>query len=309
MTNCQNLYLTTLIKGLSVIMSIFLSAHSYSQNLAERLGYQSNDKLLIIHNDDIGLSQSENAASYHSMTKGIVNSGAVMMPCAWAYEAIQLFKDTKSDLGVHLTLTAEWKNYKWAPVSGSSTAPSLTDDFGFMHATVEAVAKNARIDEVENELKSQIELAYKMGLDITHLDTHMGSMQARPDLIDLYFKLGNLFQLPVMVDKRVSEYPYAIDRIESITPSYFPSRSKQYYENILSSLKPGITVLLLHVAYDNDEMKAITAGHPLWGSLWRQNDFNFFTSKEAADLLKANDIKLINWREIRDLLRKEVKSP
>jgi chitin disaccharide deacetylase len=207
------------------------------QTLAERLGYDKNDKLLIIHNDDLGLAQSENAASYISMTKGIVNSGSVMMPCAWAYDAIQTFKSTKLDIGVHLTLTAEWKNYKWSPIVGSNVAPSLVNEYGHMYSSNEEVAKNVKIEEVEKELTAQIELAKKMGLDITHLDTHMGSILGRPDLINLYFSLGQKYKLPVLADARVPNYKYAIDYLESITPEYYPNKTKQYYENLLSNYK------------------------------------------------------------------------
>jgi predicted glycoside hydrolase/deacetylase ChbG (UPF0249 family) len=292
------------------VASLFFTCNLvFSQSLAERLGYSKNDKLLIIHNDDIGLSQSENEASYISMTDGIVNSGSVMMPCAWAFDAISTFKKTNLDVGVHLTLTAEWKHYKWAPLLGVTGAPSLTDQFGFMYPSLEEVGKHAKIEEVEKELRAQIDLAKKMGLDITHLDTHMGSMLARPDLVQLYFKLGEDYKVPVMADARVPDYKYAIDRIESITPEYFPSNSKNYYNRLLENLQPGITVLLLHIAYDNQEMKSATKDHPHWGSLWRQNDFNYFTSKEAKLMIEQNGIKLVTWRQIRDVMRTEIKNP
>ncbi len=276
------------------------------QTLAERLGYHKNDKLLIIHNDDLGLAQSENAASHVSMTKGVVNSGAVMMPCAWAHDAIQTFKKTNLDIGVHLTLTSEWKHYKWAPLVGSSNAQSLVDALGFMHASTEEVGKNVKIADAEKELIAQIDLAYMMGLDITHLDTHMGSILANPELVQLYFKLGKKYKLPVMADHPMPSYPYAINKIESITPEFYPNRTKQYYRQLLTNLQPGITVLLLHVAYDNEEMRSITTDQPYWGSLWRQKDFDFFTSKEAKTLLTKNNIKPVTWREIRDLMRKEM---
>ena len=296
-----------MLKIFSTWLLLFTFNLIIAQTLAEKLGYKKEDKLLIIHNDDLGLAQSENAASYVSMTKGIVNSGSVMMPCAWANDAIQMFKKTSLDVGVHLTLTSEWKNYKWAPLLSKWGAPSLADQNGFMWSSVEEVGKNAKIEEVEKELKAQIDLAYQLGLDVTHLDTHMGSILARPDMIQLYFKLGKEYNLPVMADTRVPGYAYAIDRIESITPEYYPDKTNNYYRNLLNGLQPGITVLLLHIAYDNMEMGSIATDHPLWGSLWRQKDFNFFTSKEAKTLLSKNNIKLVTWKQIRDLMRKENK--
>ncbi len=290
-----------------LMCALLLSQYMMAQTLAERLGYSKNDKLLIIHNDDIGLSQSENAASYVSMTKGVVNSGAVMVPCAWAYDAIEMFKNPSFDVGVHLTLTSEWKNYKWPPLLGSPAVPSLVNQYGFMYASNEEVAKNSKIEEVEKELIAQIELAQKMGLDITHLDTHMGSILGREDLIQLYFRLGKKYNIPVMADNRMPNYPYAIDKIESITPEFYPNRTKQYYTELIKNLQPGITVLLLHIAYDNDEMRSITADQPFWGSLWRQKDFDFFMSKEAKTILTKNNVKLVTWRQIRDLMRKEMK--
>ena len=284
------------------------------QSLVQKLGYTEKDKLLIIHADDIGLSHSENLATIQSMTAGVVNSTSIMMPCAWSTEVGELVRDYPHlDIGVLITLTNEWFTYKWSPISD---AKGLRNDQGFMYADCASVAESASPEDVEKEIRAQIEAALAIGLKPTHLDSHMGCVFfGRPEYLASYLKLAQEYQLPAMVSPEmvsgiikanpalfdfvdVDNLPI-INYIHSASPAAYDQMGMAgYYSDLLSNLQAGITVLLIHVAYDDEEMKGVTVRHPYWNSPWRQADFDYFTSQKAKELIKSNDIKLVTWREI-----------
>jgi chitin disaccharide deacetylase len=303
------------MKRIGVFFLFLLSVSaSAQQSLAEKLGYAATDKLLIIHADDIGMSHSENLATIKSMTDGVVNSSSIMMPCAWSSEVGELIKDHPDlDIGVHVTLTNEWFNYKWSPLT---QAKGLRNEKGFMFADCGSVAENASVEEVEAEMRAQIEAAIQIGIKPTHLDSHMGCIfYGRPEYLAAYLNLAQEFGIPAMVNPQmvsdiINVHPHlfttidvenlpVIDYIHSASPAAYNEIGMQaYYTRLMSSLQPGINVLLVHVAYDDEEMKGITVRHPYWDSAWRQADFDFFTSTLARELLVSNNIKLITWREI-----------
>jgi predicted glycoside hydrolase/deacetylase ChbG (UPF0249 family) len=309
------------MKKLSTLILFLLTTMTFAQEktLIEKLGYNKEDKLLIIHADDIGLSHAENVATISSMTKGFVNSTSIMMPCAWSTEVGELIKDHPNlDLGVHITLTNEWFNYKWGPLA--EDVPGLMGPDGFMFADCASVAKNASPAEVEKEMRAQIDAALRIGIKPTHLDSHMGCVfYGRPEYLASYLKLAKEYGIPAMLvpemvegiiktnpelfkEIDVDNLPI-IDRIESATPSAYDEKGMEgYYTDLLNGLNPGITALLIHVAYGNDEMKAITLRHPYWNAPWRQADYDFFTSEKGRKLIKDNNIKLVTWREIADVI-------
>jgi hypothetical protein len=284
---------------------------SWSQTIAERLGYPANAKLLILHIDDIGAAHSENAATIEALTKGVANSTSIMIPCPWAGEAAEMIKARKNiDVGVHLTLTSEWKNYKWGPLTDKSKVPSLINDKGFFRPLTDSFYLNAKIEEVEMEVKAQMDKAYQMGLEITHIDTHMGTMMTRKDVVDLYLKLGEVYKVPVLFNNEAMKvfgnynYPVSVT-ISGVPTEAYPNKMAAYYDNYLNTLQPGLNVLLMHVAYDDREMKAVTIDHPFWGAKWRQNDYNYLMSPKTKKLIEKNNIILVTWREVRDkIIRK-----
>lgn len=286
-----------------------------ANTLLEKLGYDKSAKLLIIHADDLGSSQSENAASFYAMEKGSVNSGSIMVPCPWFEQVVEYAKaHPRADLGIHLTLNSEWRLYKWGPVSDPGEVKSLLDSNHYFPDNLDYVAAQAKIEEVEKELKAQIQTALDRGIDLSHLDTHMGAMAQRPDLMRLYMKLGLDFKLPVMIskqewsdfsktDKDLSEnIPVVLDNIYVAAPDDYKNGMTSYYTKILQNLKPGVHTVLMHTGYDNDEMRAITTGHEAYGAKWRQQDFDFFSSDLCKKLLSENKIQLITWREIKEIL-------
>ena len=298
---------------LSLVVSINITGQQKTGQ--ERLGYSEETKLLIIHADDLGVAHSQNSATFRAMQTGSVNSGSIMVPCPWFTEVVSYVKvNPNADLGLHLTLTSEWKNYKWGPVTPSTIVPGLVNRNGFLYSSVDSVVKFAKPAEVEEEMRNQVKKSLQMGIDPTHLDAHMGGAFSTPAFLKAYIKIGKEFNIPVMLsrqfesmlpihlDSLIGSSTVLIDNIITATPPNFKNTMKNYYTSVLNGLKPGLNCLLIHTAYDNDEMKAVTIDHPDWGAAWRQEDFDFFSSAACKDLLKKNNIVLVTWREIRDKL-------
>lgn len=286
---------------------------SAQRTLAERLGYSKDTKLLIIHSDDLGVSHSENEASTLAMEKGSVSSASIMVPTPWFSEiAAYAAAHPKSDFGLHLTLTSEWKYYKWGPLADN--VPGLINKEGFFYLSVDSVYASAKIEEVEKELRAQIEKAKLFGIDVTHFDSHMGTLFGRPEYVKLLVKLGREYRVPVMLVKTgpnlVFNVPFSdltdkdifVDAIHTASPDNFKNGMAAYYTGVINSMKPGLNIFIIHTAYDDKEMQAVTVDHPDWGAAWRQADYNFFSSEECKNLLKAQNIKVITWKEIRDKL-------
>lgn len=302
-------------KSLTTFFAILLSLCIYSQkkNLAERLGYPKDAKLVIIHSDDLAVSHSENAASTTAMEKGSVSSASIMVPCPWLSE-IAAYAQTHpaADLGLHITLTSEWKYYKWGPVTSKDKVSGLINKNGYLYSSVDSVIQNASAAEVEQEIRNQVLKAKQMGIDPTHLDAHMGTALSSADFFKAYLKVGREFNIPVFIprlleaglklkfDSILTDKEVLVDNILSASPNDMKTGFKKFYTEGIKNLKPGLTYLIIHTAYEDTEMKAVTVDHPDWGAAWRQEDYNFFTSPECAQVLKENNIYVITWKEIRD---------
>ncbi len=299
-----------------LLIIVLFSFNSFAQNtLAEKLGYEANAKLLIIHADDLGVAHSENLGSILAMRSGMVNSASIMMPCPWVSEiANYATNNPKADFGLHLTLTSEWETMKWGPVTSIDKVKSLVNDYGFFYANCEDFEKNAAIEDVEIELRSQIEQAFKMGIKPTHIDTHMGCLRYSQELVNLYLKLGREYKIPAMIDKvsfqqisqktkdLIDDKSLIIEKIITANPSDFESGMANYYEKVLKNLTSGVQILLIHTAFNDTEMQALTINHPNWGAKWRQEDFDFFTSEKCQKIIKEENIKLVTWRQIQQFI-------
>lgn len=288
---------------------------SGQQSLAEKLGYTNEDKLLIIHSDDLAVSHSENIATFLAMKAGSVNSASIMMPCGWVSEVAAYKKENpESDFGLHLTLTNEWYHLNWGPVASKDKVPSLLADNGFLRANCLEFGMNAVVEEAEIELRAQIEKAYAMGIDPTHFDAHMGCLIFNSaDLFEVYLKLGREYKVPVMVSRffmkaatqafkdKITDEDVIIENVLTASTQDYDSGLAAYYEKSLNELGSGINVLLIHTAFDNAEMQAVTIGQEYWGAKWRQQDFDFFTSTKCKQLIAKNNIKLIKWSDIQNV--------
>jgi chitin disaccharide deacetylase len=303
------------MKKLLLPISFLLALTTIAQQtLQERLGYSKNAKLLIVHADDLGVAHSEDNASFIALEKGSVSSASIMVPCPWLSEvAAYAATHPKADLGLHLTLTSEWNFYKWGPVADKQNVPGLVNKNGYFFSSVDSVIKSSNAIEVEKELRAQIEKAKLSGIDFTHLDSHMGTLYSSKDYLQLLLKLGREYKVPVMLNKdvlamsasSVNDKDVMLDNIYIESPQDYAKGTEVFYTNILQSLKPGVSEIIIHAAYDNSEMQAVTVDHPDYGASWRQADFNFFISETCKKLLQQNGIQLITWREIRDKIIRE----
>lgn len=284
--------------------------------LAARLGYPADAKLLIVHADDVGVAHSVNAATFKAFESGLVTSASIMIPCAWLPEVAAYARaHPDADLGLHLTLTSEWTTYRWGGVLGRERAPTLYASDGYFYPTESEAASHIDVREAEAEVRAQIERARAFGIKPTHLDAHMRTLYSTRTLFEMLLRVGREEELPVMVSREwFTEAPFlpaalgaegvALDRIETITPAVKPEGWPQFYRDFVKSIRPGVTELIIHLAYDDEEMRAVTRDHPDWGSAWRQRDFDFTTGEEFRRLLRENNVKLITWREVGRLVSK-----
>jgi len=284
------------------------------KNLAEQLGYSKDAKLLIVHADDIGVTHSENSATISAIEKGAINSGAIMVPCPWFSEIAAYAKQhPEFDWGLHLTLTSEWKYFKWDGISASGQIPGLINKEGYFYESVDEAVKNATIAEVEKEIRLQIEKALSVGIKPTHLDPHMESLFGSVDFFKTYIKIGKEYKIPVLVPenklrdpgfmKEAETYPVKVVAHIQLHPGIRPDRWQQAYDSALINMKPGLNELVLHLAYNDEEMKAVTVGKThWWDAAWRQRDYNYITSQRFKELLRKNNIELVTWRQIQKVL-------
>ncbi|MEP6465696.1 MAG: polysaccharide deacetylase family protein [Parafilimonas sp.] len=286
------------------------------QTIQERLGYAKDAKLLILHADDLGSSHAEDSASIYLLEHGDVSSGSIQVTCPWFSEiADYAVQHPDADLGIHLTLTSEWKYYKWGSVAGRDKTQSLLNNNGFFYNDLDSLGKLAKLAEVETELRAQIDKAIKAGIHPTHLDAHMGCVFFNKDFLKIYIKLAHEYKIPCFLNVSGFKLLYNIDISDLITdkdvvtdhafiaipPAEVKDRAT-YYTQIFNTLPAGLNCILLHAAYSDDELKAITVDHPDYGAAWRQADFDFFSSDACKKALAANNIHLITWKEIKDKL-------
>jgi predicted glycoside hydrolase/deacetylase ChbG (UPF0249 family) len=283
--------------------------------LAARLGYPPDAKLLVVHADDLAAAHSVNAATFKAFETGLVNSASIMVPCPWLPEVADYARShPEADLGLHLTLTSEWKTYRWGAVLSKDRAPTLYAADGYLYPTEDVAASHIDVREAEAEIRAQIARARAFGIRPTHLDSHMRTLYTTRPLFEMLLRVGREERLPVMVSREwFGEAPFlpaalgpdgaVVDHIVSADPSVRPERWAAFYSDVIKNLKPGVTELIIHLAYDDAEMRAVTLDHPGWGSAWRQRDFDFVTGDEFRRLLKENNVRLITWREIGKLIR------
>ena len=181
-----------------------------NKSVAERLGYPADAKLLVVHADDLGMSHSVNDATIKAFATGLVNSGSIMIPCSWVPEIAEYARtNPRADLGLHLTLTSEWKNYRWGPVLPRDRVASLLDDRGYFYLTESEAASHANVKEAEVEIRAQIDLARKLGIQPTHLDSHMGTLYQNKELFETLIRVGRDNKLPVRIYRdQVRRLPY-----------------------------------------------------------------------------------------------------
>ena len=295
---------------LALVLLLAGPTPSPSPTIQERLGHPAGARLIVIHADDLGMSHSVNRATFEALEKGWVTSASILVPCPWFAEAARWARaHPDADLGIHLALNSEWTGFRWGPVSGASAVPSLLDAEGYLPLVEPTVVQQAKPAEVERELRAQIDRARAAGVRLSHLDSHMGTLFASAPLFAVYRRLGADYGLPLLLERQSREggagafTPGAqadalVDRVLSIDPGVSAAGWAATYEKMLAPLPPGVYELIVHLAYDDDEMRGATSDHPDWGAAWRQSDFDLVRSDRFRDFLKAQGFVPVKWSEL-----------
>ncbi len=297
------------------VMSFAALGQGESPSLVERLGHPKGSRLLIINGDDAGMCHTANVATIESMEKGLMTSATIMVPCPWFPEMARYAREhPDKDFGIHLCQTSEWKWYRWGPVAMRSEVSGLIDPDGYFWHEVPQVYASAKPEEAYIESRAQIRKALDAGVDVTHLDSHMGTLQMNPAYVEQYLRLAVEFNLPVRMASQETLEKNAGGQMRAafaakgivMTDDFvwedlkdMPRDVKGYWKRKLSTLKPGVTELYIHAGMPTDELKAITGS---WKT--RSEEFEVFTrDPEIRELLEREGVIRIGWRELRTLQR------
>jgi hypothetical protein len=251
------------------------------------------------------------------MEQGIVSSASIMVPCPWFKEIAAYAKaHPEKDFGIHLTLNCEWDLYRWGPVAPRESVPSLVDGEGYLWGGVADIVRTAKASEVETELRAQVKRALEFGVGVSHLDTHMGAVVSRPDLVEVYVRLGLEFNVPVFflrnfdqagtlpkdVRARAETLLKILDDrglpVLDYMTQYYTGESydtkKKMYLTAIEDTKPGVRYLIIHCGYNNEELQAITTS-----SVIRDNDRRVFTDPEFIEAVKKSGVEVVSWQQVR----------
>jgi predicted glycoside hydrolase/deacetylase ChbG (UPF0249 family) len=312
---------------------LFLSAATKAQQTyAEKLGFPKGAKVLILHVDDGGMSFDSNQGVINAMEKGVANSVSVMMPCPWVPGFVHYLKQHPNvDAGLHLTLTSEWNDYRWSPLSGKKATPGLVDAEGAFWPSVEDVIKNAKADEVEMEIRSQLDRARTMGFEPTHMDSHMGTLFATPEFLQRYINVGIENKIPVMfpgghnsmIGKQMQATPEFLNQLaqtgqwiwgsglpvlddlhnvsydwkyptdKNISNADLQKFSTSQYVKTISELKPGLTMVIMHCTAPTEVFQHISNS-----GIIRKGDLLAMQDPAFKKFLQDEGIILTTWREV-----------
>ena len=325
-----------------LLLVIFLCTQCLIQaqdpTFAEKLGYPKGKKIVILHVDDVGMSWESNQGAMGSMEEGVATSCSMMMPCPWIPGYFKFLKQhPTTDAGLHLTLTSEWKEYRWGPLSGKKAVPGLVDAEGAMWSNVEDVVKHASAAEVEMEIRAQIERSKTMGFEPTHLDSHMGTLFASPAFLEKYISAGIEYGIPVMfpgghntlITKQMGSSfvePTMVKLIASklwnaglpviddlhntsyslgslnpteATPQKLKDTKTAFYINALKEIKPGITYMIMHCTIGDPHFSKISDSGKI-----READYLAMTNPALKEFIQREGIILTTMRELMERRKK-----
>jgi len=270
------------------------------------LGYPADARLLIINADDFGMCHAVNEAIIGTLKEGIVQSTSLMIPCPWALQAINFLKDhPEIPFGVHLTAISDSVNNRWQPLTAAEKVPSLLDKAGYFYDFEHMPEFMARVklDQLEIEFKAQIEAVLAAGLKPVHLDWHSLRIRNRADIFEVMFRLSREYGLALRVASR-----FSIEKLQSlglpthdhdVLDSYLldPINKANRYAELLRRLPAGLSEWAVHPGLDSAELLAIEPG----GTHIRQADFDFLTSQLAKEIVKEEEIILLDYRSLQNV--------
>jgi hypothetical protein len=291
---------------------------------AEKLGWPKGTRALILHVDDVGMSYDTEVGTIEAIEKGIANSLSVMMPTPWVPHAVEWIKTSGADAGLHLTLTSEWKSYRWGPLAGKPAVPGLVDPQGALWPNVASVVKNATADEVEREIRAQVDRARTMGFEPTHLDSHMGTLFATEAFLERYIKIGIEQKIPVMfpgghnfyqsqdstdraalaqareIGKRIwaGGLP-VLDDLHNKSYGWKTDEKVDQYIDAVRGLKPGVTMMIMHCTRPTEVFDKISTSGPL-----RFGDLKAMIDPRLRKAVEDEHIVLTTWRELMERRKK-----
>lgn len=272
------------------------------ETLAEALGHAADAKLLILSADLLGSTHAATAGGFTALREGVATTATVMMPGPWSRYAAD--RDEGADVGVHLTLNSQLDCYRWGPLTA---APSLLDGDGGFPRTVDDLWDHADLDEVRRECRAQLERARLWGFDITHLATHLGTMQQRPEFFDVLLDLAYDAKLPVRLESGAAEeragFPFRRLAAEEgvFMPDHFTlvrDGARAHLDAVLDDLQPGVTAVAFEPAIAAEELRAIDPS-----ASTRMDDLDLLTDRALGDRIAAAGATLIGFREIREAQR------
>jgi chitin disaccharide deacetylase len=305
---------------LPIVFSLLLAPNLRAEKtFAERLGWKPTDVVILVHVDDMGMSHSSDLGGIEAVEKGVATSWSVMMPCPWVPEIAQYLKQHPDvDSGLHLTLTSEWSLYRWPPLAGKPKVPGLVDPEGCLWRSVEQVAAHATPDEIEAEIRAQVDRAEGLGIPMTHLDSHMGTLFARPEYFERFVKVGAERGIPILAIS--GNGPYALKENPEVavklrpwitkiwnaglpviddlhTDSYVwkPAEKTARFIALLKQLKPGVTEIIFHASIPTDDFPLITSS-----SAGRLADTRALTDPAVKRLIRERGIFLTTWKELKE---------
>ncbi|HEY6346000.1 MAG TPA: polysaccharide deacetylase family protein [Bryobacteraceae bacterium] len=272
-----------------------------------KLGFSPSDRVAVIHADDVGMCHATVPAFFELSAGGLISSGSVMTPCPWFAEAAAWWRRApEADLGVHLTLTSEWENYRWHPLTSCDGTSGMVDVDGCLHRSDESL-KRPDPSAVRTEMRAQVERARAFGIEVTHLDCHMFAM-LKDGLTDEYVSLGFELGLPVLMTRQPAWVqrlsPERIDRWEEQGVPVFDHLREMPLDRptegwleaayrIVDELAAGLTYWITHPALDTPELRAIASD-------WRQRaaDYETFGDARLRRHIQQSGVHLIGWRKI-----------
>lgn len=289
----------------------------------QRLGFDDGDRVVILHADDIGMCQASLPAYADLVAFGLLSSAAVMVPCGWFPAAAAFCRaHPEVDMGVHLTLTSEWDAYRWGAISTRDPDSGMMDTEGYFYRTSESAQRWGEPEAVAVEIEMQIQRARAAGIDVTHIDTHMGSVM-HPKFLQAYVMAALDLDVPAMLPRwsetRLHEYGLSdemvrnaletiemleaqgmpmLDHIASLPLEELAADRVEQTKALLGDLSSGLTHFLVHPAKDTPELRAITCD---WAA--RVADYEAMMSDELRIFIEREGIYVIGYRALRDVLR------